>query len=282
MTTKAGKSLIHSVYLEGPYISYQPAKPVKQPGALQTLTVMQNGTQVATRQVSFDFAPYDGSLTVNAVQDQSTSAGVYDLFALAQVSGPVFNISVENPSDFDNIQLTPRMLKDTDYQPQVMGAMNIPEPSFWIKHRGRYAVGFGNNAVTTLIYYYHNYDQFWYMEDTGFLCKAVDAEIQGEDFILAAMACNEGGEFHLRAFMKSINGGSGSSFIAHNIEASQITISRINSLTFAVAAVDIKTGIARTYVIPVQTDGNGNYWLDESQTMVGSQMTQGKLKANFA
>lgn len=267
----------YGIFLNGPTYLYDNSKPIDQTTGF-TISLSVGGKVIDTQPLNITNIQFNGKISVEATESHNSTAGVYDFFDLATVSGPIFDISVENSG---NTTITPRLMKDTLYNDQIQAAINLYEPDF-IRNQGRYAVGFRTFAVSTLVYYYHNYDQFWYMEDTGYLCDELDVAFSNQDFLIAAMACNEGGEFHLRWFIKSFTSGSGNDFIKRDVVASEVKITQINENTFFVVAIDGRTksraNTAETFVLTVSNDGKGNYWV--SNSLQTTTITDSKKK-NF-
>lgn len=251
----------HAVWLNGPLIYYQGSTPGSNSPENLSLSLTVDAQVLTTKSFNVTSENYNANVNVQSKGSHNSSVGVYDFFDLATITGPIFDLSVDNST---TTTITPRLLNDNQYQGKIQAALNLHEPDF-IHQKGRFGVGFRTFTVSTLIYYYHNYDQFWFMEDTGYLCPALDVAISNQDFAIAAMACNEGGEFHLRWFIKSFSTGSGNDFIQKNVIASEVKITQINDNTFLVLAVNGKKNTASNFILTVSHDQYGNYWVSNSQ-----------------
>lgn len=269
VTTSGGNGeSFYRAYLSGPFIFYQA---VNRTSNRFTFSLMNGKEEIDSQDLFLMDQKFEQNITIERTNTRNATTGIYEFFSLATVAGPIFNIDIQ---DSPEVLLTPRLLQDQQYLGANQSALNLHEPDFII-HSGKYGVGFRTFSVSTLVYFYRNYDQFWFKQDMGVLCSAVSVTIVRNDYAIAAMSTDEGGEYHLRWFIKSFSQGSSRGMIHKDIKVEKVEIVQIDPTHFAVLALSKKTSHTSIYILKVSNGEDGNYWV--SQKNQTSTIPNGKF-----
>lgn len=235
-------------------------------GTQELQLVMSSGDkELARKDFNITTSVFKSDITVNKDEkSENATSGAFDFFNLVSVKGPIFGANVKGNN---GVSLTPRLIQDGSYVKQINGSLNVPEPDRIFSDGGYYSVGIRKTNMSTLAYYYHNRDQYWYVQDLFFFSTAYDLEFSGDDYVVYALATSEGGENHLRWSVKNFEKGRVTDGIAaRDVKGDRISITAIGVDRYLVVVVDDSTNNAQVYQWSVKDDGNG-FTFGESKTL---------------
>jgi hypothetical protein len=248
---------------------------------------------VASKTFKFNYNNPEDTVAVLKTNKVSPTQGIYSLNSVAQFSGPIFKIaSSEDAKSSESKRLLQKStdlrgdahlvtvsspLSETFEYVNPSGAMNLYEPQLMYSASNTinapYQVGVRVTPVSTLLYYYGDVGNFWYVEDIGYKCSSFDVDFaenkQTADnaALLWAGVCEEGGETWFRYFVKGYKSGSSKAGVS-GLKAGEWNVSvskmgHINDMPVFIATAHTRiNNSVRWWTISLKYDENQNFIFD--------------------
>ena len=306
MVSVLNKDKSNSVYLawlNGPIVTYGQGELEGSQFELSIST--KDGKGKDSKKFTFNYLTPEDSLSLKEGSTLSPKQGFYNINDIAQFDGPLFSMSTGTASssvnknrmlksESDELEADAKFLTTNPPFTEVFkyvnpsGGMNLVEPQLIYSASNtvgnQYQVGVRTSSVSTILYYYGDTANFWFVEDTGYKCDAFDVDFSNNNkdskntALLFAGVCEEGGELWLRYFVKGMTSGSNKNGISGlktgewNVSVSNMGKTTNELPMFLITAVITGGGQMRYWTVTLKLDENQNFDFDtvtEGNTITG-------------
>lgn len=261
-----GSFIFFMTYLNGPFVLFN-NRDFKEGEETYSLVISNQQGEKGRGNFNISTVAFNSTVTISKKSDKSQKLekGTFILDDLSTISGPVFQY---NLSSTDKASLSNRLQIDPTYIKQINGSLNVEEPDQFY-YGNKIGVGLRMTNMSLIASYFHNYDQFWYVEDVGFYCTAYDVYIQNDEYAIYALATSEGGEYHLRYGVKNFNqkGLKTDGIAIRDINGDRVSIAPISDNKFMVAVVDDRIQTANIFLFSVEKNQDGDYVFTKAESL---------------